>query len=210
MRVSTCFVFALTLFATAAKADVAYDSLGSPAEYRSNFGFTLGTPNANVFNPFRIGLVFSSATTGVITQIDAALSFSRGTAATAALWTVASGNTPGDLLGSWDFEMTQRVGPCCALTSIPTPGGPKLTAGTQYFLTMSVDDDVFAIWHRALVAGSMYATDNNGATWDPITFTNEAGAVRILTRVPEPQELTMALPLLGLFLVWKRRFTMAG
>lgn len=204
------FLFLLATLALPAAADTLYSNLGDPATYLKNGGITIATSDT-LGDTLAQGFRFTSAATGSLGQVDLGLGYistNNGTV-TVSLWS-DGGSTVGSLLGSWDATAAVRFGTSDnVLTTFTTPGGPTLTAGTNYILTMSPrGTGVWAAWNHTSTNAAKFLSRND-APWST-NGSGVVGAVRLLSAAPPPPpvgvpEPSSVLTLAGVLLFAVRR-----
>ena len=192
-----------------AHADTFYSNIGpAPNAYNPALGRTIATADVTD-DRYAQGFRFTSGATGVLNQIDLGVSVASEFAGTltVGLWN-DGGSTLGTSLGSWDFTTTVEFGTSSStLTSVLTPGGPALTAGTSYILTLSPrgTSGVWGVWNDAPTNANRFWS-LNGGPWVSNDF-GPVGAARLIgtptaTSVPEP---TSILTLGGMLVLAVRR-----
>ncbi|BDC48809.1 hypothetical protein F183_A11250 [Bryobacterales bacterium F-183] len=198
------------VFACALRGETIYSNLGDPVLYKGKVSRNISTNDVALLTITQ-GFRFTALTTAVLEQIELGVAASRKGTLTANLWT--DGVTgPGDLLGSWDFTTTERPGQSdTVLTTLATPGGPKLTAGVNYILTLAPrGTGVAALWHDSYESASVFFAIDNGP-WESAGI-SAAGAARLtgsiptVTTVPEPVQILTLGGVLVLAVSRRRRW----
>jgi len=160
-----------------------FSDFGPGSSYSSSGGWAVGLG-------FAQANMFTATTSGIVNQIDVAMTNAGGPGtATVSLWTDV-GDLPGVELGSWDVTASQ---PCCAgeIVTIPVGSGPSLNSGQSYFLEISpTDASTFNIWlnnDQGISGLDLFSLDG-GISWNS-TGNQTIGAFDILgspSAVPEP------------------------
>jgi hypothetical protein len=110
-----------------------------------------------------------------------------------------SAGLPGAVLESFSATGLGAVGgPPVLLTSTLTP---LLTAGTEYWVTVTADNNDLAVWgwNSTGDSSAAYLSQDGGTTWDT-TSTATPGALQV-NGVPEPSALILLLTVLLLLTV---------
>ncbi|MBS1831802.1 MAG: PEP-CTERM sorting domain-containing protein [Acidobacteria bacterium] len=207
----------LALLALPAYADTFYSNLDpAPNFYNSGSARSISTADAT-FLGIAQGFRFTSGGTGVLNQIDLGVGFVPNFAGTltVGLWS-DGGTTVGTSLGSWNLTTTVQFGTSSsALTSVLTPGGPALTAGTSYFLTLSPrgTSGVWGAWNEVTTNANRFSS-YDGGPWVSSDF-GPLGAARLIgtstaTSVPEPTSILTLGGILVLAVRRRRRPAPAG
>lgn len=187
-----------------------------PAMAQQTFFTDLGTGN-NVYNcctgwtvsgtgtigeSFTAANLFTSLSSGSVSQIDLAVSYVTGTNSFyASIWTDNNGLPGTELWNEQNLSSSQPVGGCCGLVTVTGITGLSLTAGQQYFVVIgpeSINGTTFEVfdWNNQGVNGLDLFSNNGGQTWTSNGSGNPLGAFDILGSsgtgtVPEPSSLLL-------------------
>ena len=150
---------------------------------------------------FEQGFSFTSGATGQLAKLTLSVFYVTGTnSATMTLWSDSAG-LPGSALGSWTLNNLPSNGSGTATTTSFT-GGPPLSSGTTYWLSVSVPVNSESTWDQTsagTIGPRVFRSSSSSA------FSNVGNGVQggmRLEAVPEPTSL--AALSLGALLVLKR------
>jgi hypothetical protein len=104
------------------------------------YGFTITGPNS----PLGIGqnwvaVAFTPAADATATEVDAGVGYVEGTNGVVLSLTSDAGGVPGTVLWSGNATGLGGFGSCCILATGKIKGGVALTAGTQYWITVTTN-----------------------------------------------------------------------
>lgn len=202
------------LVPAAARADSAFNNLGTSITYNSGAGYDIASMGVFPFSQ-HTAFRFTSGTTGRLYQIDLALGVVGGYEGdvSVSIWDNGGPSSLGPMLGSWDLTASNASGACCDLTSVTTLSGPLLTTGTSYILmvTPSPISRTWVIWNTAsgsgdifnLLAGQLLSVSAGALPGARLSVDGPPA-----TRVPEPSSLvtlSSMLLLLSLGLSHRKR-----
>jgi len=133
------------------------------------YGGTISGPTSALGFSNWIGVAFTPANTGKITEIELGVGYVEGTAtANIGIWS-DSGGVPGTEIKGADEALTQTYGGCC--TTVTFKHKVAVTGGTQYWVVVSTDSnnsDLFGAWNfnsTDEVDGLTTSEDYNGEGW---------------------------------------------
>jgi hypothetical protein len=180
-----------------ARADaVIFSNLGPGNSYNGGAGRSLGDPGDGDYvtlgNAFTVG-----ATSMNLSAIDVAAGLLRGTNQLTIDLDADSGGSPGAVIESFTIKNAMPVFTTVSMDNLVTATSvlhPLLTAGTQYWVVLSVPDDgsTWAAWNLNSTGDTgPVVISHDGVMGDPQTITR--GAMEILgqSSVPEPSTLVM-------------------
>jgi hypothetical protein len=176
-----------------AAADTIYNNFNTGDTYNCCSGWDASGPdgpNGQVTNAQE----FTANVSAFVTQIDLGISLLQGDGGgTAALYTVGGNDSPGTLLGSWDFTTHQNFGDCCAVETISINSGPMLRQGTDYFMVLSAGGENVDVWNDNTTGahGHVLISRDNGNFWFDQGFTGLSTFRVEGIAVPEPGTLVM-------------------
>jgi PEP-CTERM motif len=179
-----------------ARADaVIFSNLGPGNSYGST-GRSLGDPGDGDYvtlgNAFTVG-----ATSMNLSEIEVAAGLMRGTNQLTIDLDADSGGSPGAVIESFTIKNAMPGFGTVSMNNLVTATSvlhPLLTAGTQYWVVLSVPDDglTWAAWNLNSTGDTgPVVISHDGVMGDPQTITR--GAMEILgqSSVPEPSTLVM-------------------
>ena len=181
-----------------ARADaVIFSNLGSNDSYNGSTGWTEGTPNGGA-DYFINGSAFTVGATSLnLSTIEVAVGILQGTNQLTIDLDADSGGSPGSVIES--FTINSAMPPFGSFSSgnlvtATSVLNPLLTAGSQYWVVLSVPNDgtTWAAWNQNSIGDTGgFAQGDNGS--DLVGSTNIRGAMRItgLSSVPEPSSMVM-------------------
>jgi hypothetical protein len=176
--------------------------------FATGFGYQTGAGNLigsdGDGNLYAEANSFTAAFTGKLSSLDIALGclFACPDALTVAVRTNAAG-LPGAVLESFSVAGLGAIGgPPLVINSVLMP---LLTAGTEYWVTVTADASDLAVWNWNSTndVSPSYLSQNGGATWDT-TSTATPGALQVNGAIPEPSAVVL-LATVALLLVVRFR-----
>jgi hypothetical protein len=113
------------------------------------YGSTISGPNSELAATYWAAAAFTPTADATVTEIDAGVGYVAGTnSVTLSLYT-DTGGVPGTLIKSFTSGALGDFGSCCTLAVASDKKGIAVTAGTQYWLTVTTskaEDSTFAAW----------------------------------------------------------------
>jgi hypothetical protein len=192
-----------------------FSNLGAGDSYNGATGWTLGSPDPNDY--FVSASAFTSPGNYELGTIEVAAGLVRGTNSLTISLDADSGGNPGALIESFTISGAMPAfgsvssGNLVLATSVLNP---LLTAGTQYWVVLSVPNDgnTWAAWNWNSIGDTGgFAQSDNGSPL--IGGTNTRSAMRI-TAIPEPASVVLAgtslVVLLGCGLLRRNKRVMAA
>jgi hypothetical protein len=175
-----------------------YSNLGTGTSvYNCCDGWTLaGTGSVGFYQA--VSEEFQVTQNGNLGQIDLGIGYVEGLNALNVI--LYQGSSPGGTkVGEWDnVSSGQQFGGCCGLITISNIGGPELTTGTNYWLTVlptSLNATTWEAWNISNSAtGELNYSTDGGITWKDGGVAAQ-GAFDVLSggggQTPEPTSLLL-------------------
>jgi len=169
--------------------------------YQEGTGWTV-SGTGTIGTSFTAANLFTSLSSGAVSQIDFGVGYAGGTNAFYAAVFTDNNGLPGTQLYRTDnLSSSQTFGGCCGLVTITGITGLDLTAGQQYFVVLgpeTLNSTVFEAWNwnsQGVNGLDLYST-NGGTNWNSNGTGNPLGAFDILGSsgqgtVPEPSSLLL-------------------
>lgn len=181
-------VAALVVLSAGAHADISFDSFGAGDSFNTGSGWTIAGASGSLGTDYNTGSRFTSATSGTVTTITAAIGYVNGTnTATLTLYADAGG-TLGAALGSWALANLPSFGSGSTVV-INAGNTASVAAGSDYWLICDSADDAWMAWNvnNQGLKADLYQSINNVPTYYTAIDTC---AMRIeTTPVPEPASM---------------------
>jgi len=185
------------------RADVVFSDLGPGGSYQSSMGWTVYGPTAPIKTDRASTFVPLSSYT--LDSIQAAFTWSSGVNAGDMYLMSDSGGLPGAVLESFHLNNLPAFGASStALATAASTLHPLLSAGIQYWLVTSANDNSFLSFNQNNTGYIGLASRDNGGAWGLNTGIT-GGAFRVIgspAAVPEPS--TFALVGLAVMLMTVR------
>jgi hypothetical protein len=130
-----------------------YDSIGT-AYPKGTFwccqGATISGPDSPGNFEWWVGAAFTPAANHTVTKVALALGYISGTNQVQVHLNQDANGVPGAALRTWTAKNLPGAGTCCTLTTLYDSAGVPVTAGTQYWITVTTnnnDETVQAFWN---------------------------------------------------------------
>lgn len=181
-----------------ARADTTiFSNLGAGDSYNQGTGWTLGSPDPTDY--FVTGSAFTVGATSLnLSTIEVAAGLVQGTNQLTINLDADSGGSPGALIESFTINGAMPTFGAFSSGNLVTATSvlhPLLTAGSQYWVVLSVPNDgtTWAAWNQNSIGDTgPFAQSDNGSPLNG--FTNTRGAMLITglsSSVPEPSSIVM-------------------
>ncbi|HEX4080180.1 MAG TPA: choice-of-anchor R domain-containing protein [Rhizomicrobium sp.] len=96
-----------------------------------------------------LGAAFTPSANHTVTRIEVAASIVQGTNSMTLSIANDSGGVPGEVIKSWVIKNLPPLGSCCVVMVQDDKAGVPVTAGTQYWITLTTDTkeaDTWSTW----------------------------------------------------------------
>ncbi|HTT84436.1 MAG TPA: choice-of-anchor R domain-containing protein [Rhizomicrobium sp.] len=138
------------------------------------------------FSEWWLAAAFTPTSDHTVTQIEVAATYIQGTNSMTLSIANDSGGVPGQVIKSWVIKKLPALGSCCIVDVQDDKGGVPVTAGTQYWITLTTDAKEANTWSAwqyndtdQVDAGitAVYCSDDNGGDcdnndqWTPESYT---------------------------------------
>jgi hypothetical protein len=135
------------------------------------YGFTITGPNNSLgIGQYWDAVAFTPAANATATEVDAGVAYVEGTNGVVLSLTSDAGGIPGTVLWSGNAKNLGNFGSCCTLAVGKIKGGVALTAGTQYWLTVTTNKaeaNEYAAWafNSTDETDTQTIASNTGSGW---------------------------------------------
>ncbi len=134
------------------------------------YGYTLSGPTSPIGEQIWLAVGFTPSANATVTEIDAAIGTVEGTNGIVLSLASDAGGVPGATLKSFKIGGLPTFGSCCALAVGKDKKGIPVTAGTQYWVTVTTsaqESDEWAAWpfNTSDMISSQVLAQNTGSGW---------------------------------------------
>jgi hypothetical protein len=134
------------------------------------YGYTISGATSPIGEQIWLGTAFTPAANAKVTEVDAAVGYVEGTNGIVLSLAADSGGVPGKVLKSWNVGGLGTFGDCCTLATGKDTGGIPVTAGTQYWVTVTTskkESNEWAAWpfNSTDMINTQTLAQNTGSGW---------------------------------------------
>jgi hypothetical protein len=115
-------------------------------EYFCCEGYTISGPTSDIGSTNWLAAAFTPAASATVTEVDVAVGYVTGTNGITIGLYADAGGVPGTLLKSFTVSSLPTFGSCCALAVAKDKAGVPVTAGTQYWITLTTPGKESSTW----------------------------------------------------------------
>jgi hypothetical protein len=135
------------------------------------YGYTISGATSPIGEQIWLATAFTPATSMSVTEVDAAVGYVEGTNGIVLSLAKDAGGVPGAVLKSWNVGGLGTFGSCCTLATGKDKGGIPVTAGTQYWVTVttsSKEANEWAAWpfNSTDMINTQVTASNTGSGWE--------------------------------------------